>query len=403
MKNKKAVIKEKLNPNLRKNKKNIFKNIFGICFIWFMIFIFTFYMDGETGMILVYFALFSAVLSYLTAFYARKRITISAECDEYVRKGGQLILKLNVGKTGKIPLAFVDIIIDCNENLNISKKHYRLSLALQQSEEFEVKIDGITGGNGKIYIKEVLSSGFFGIVSYDTEIPEFSKNIGIIPDIPEVSSSNILFRTINDIVVTSDDEESDSPLAFSANTQAGYEHREYIEGDPLKRINWKLSSKRNKLMVRLDEASSSVQPVVIINLSHKDINNQEKNIQSSFALLSLFIKQGISCKIYFKSENNDLQCLNAESEESLNQILMTILITPAENITDFDESIFFVEKSCAYIIFSAETLDNMMSSDFVRSNNKNIQFIVADENAVNNSEDSSNLWRLDSDNKFRAV
>ena len=262
-----------------------------------------------------------------------------------------------------------------------------LLTCLRNSESFEFEIDALTGGNSKIYISNVFSSGFFGIASYKTEIPMQLKNIGIIPDIPEISSSNSLFRAINDTVITSDDEEQDSPLSFSANSVAGYEHREYIQGDSLKRVNWKLSSKRNKLMVRLDEASASV--------------NQEKNIQGAFALLSLFIKQGIACKVCFRTENNDLQYFTAESEESLNNILMTVLITPSENITHFDESIFLSEKTCAYLVFSAEIPEKLINSDFVKANKDIVHFIVADENI--SSGYTVNIWHLDSENCFRKV
>jgi len=394
-------MKEQFNPNLKKNIGNIFKNIFGICFIWFLIFIFTFYMDGETGMILAYFALFSAVLSYLTAYLARKRINISFNCNEYVKKGNKLKVKIKAEKTGILPLAFVDIYIGADGVLKNQESHYKLSLAMKNTEEFEISFNGLTGGNGKIYIKEVFSSGFFGIVSYRAGTSLQLKNIGVIPDIPEIKSSNELFKTINDIIITSDDEEQDSPLAFSANSVPGYEHREYIQGDSLKRINWKLSSKRNKLMVRLDEASSSVQPVIIIDLCHENTVNEEKNIQGAFGLLSLFVKQGIACKVYFKSQNNELKYLTADSEESLDNILMTILITPTENITHFDENIFCSEKACAYIMFSAEIPEKLINSEFVNANKDNIHFIVADEKAANNS--NQNVWHLDSDNCFRTV
>ena len=34
----------------------------------------------------------------------------------------------------------------------------------------------------------------------------------------------------------------------------------------MKRVNWKLSAKKNQLMVRLDEAASAVQPVIALDL-----------------------------------------------------------------------------------------------------------------------------------------
>ena len=35
----------------------------------------------------------------------------------------------------------------------------------------------------------------------------------------------------------------------------GYEHREYVAGDSPRRVNYKLSAKKQKLMVRLDESN----------------------------------------------------------------------------------------------------------------------------------------------------
>lgn len=395
-----------INPELAKSKGNILKNVFGVCFIWFMIFIFTFYMDGETGIILACFALFSMILSYFTAYYARNRIKISAECQEYIKKGNELTVKVKVEKKGRFPLAFVDIYTFSEGSFGKSEQHHRISLTFEKSMTFEYKINADFGGNGKTGIRNVYSSGFFGFASYLADVPEISRNIGVIPEIPEVNSSNSLFRAVNDIVVTSDDEETDSPLAFSANAMAGYEHRDYIEGDSLRRINWKLSSKRNKLMVRLDEASASVQPVIFIDLSslydtENAIRMAEKNICSAISLITLFVKQGISCKVHFKTETDTLRTFTAESEESVNDILMNMIITPPEKITPLDESIFHIEKACAYIIFSVYPLASLIESDFAVSNKENVYFIIS--NTENIGAFSTVLWYLGENNNFEKV
>ena len=44
-----------------------------------------------------------------------------------------------------------------------------------------------------------------------------------------------------------------------------YESREYIPGDPLKRINWKQSAKRDKLLVRLDDEMASKSVTVLLD------------------------------------------------------------------------------------------------------------------------------------------
>ena len=109
------------------------------------------------------------------------------------------------------------------------------------------------------------------------------------------------------MVVTSDEEEeNDTAMMFSANVAPGYEHREYVQGDPLKRVNWKLSTKKNKLMVRLDEAVASVQPLIILDLFRRSdataaeaVLNEEKLIQAVFGLLELMIEQGIACSFAY--------------------------------------------------------------------------------------------------------
>ena len=120
------------------------------------------------------------------------------------------------------------------------------------NKSFSVEIDANTGGNGQIFVSSVRSCGFLGFVGFNvkSQLPP-PKSVGVIPEIPEVKTASKLFRSIADSVMTSDDEEkNDSAQLFSANTTPGYEHREYENGDPLKRVNWKLSAKTGKLIYR---------------------------------------------------------------------------------------------------------------------------------------------------------
>ena len=57
----------------------------------------------------------------------------------------------------------------------------------------------------------------------------------------------------------------------------GYDNREYVPGDPLKRINWKQSAKRNKLLVRLDdEMAARAIHVVLDSVFEKHKVNVER-------------------------------------------------------------------------------------------------------------------------------
>jgi hypothetical protein len=204
----------------------------------------------------------------------------------------------------------------------------------ENKRRFRLEVDALVGGNGEIGIKAVYSCGFLGFMKFavKTPLPQ-PVSVGVIPPIPEVKSSTQLFRSIADVVLTSDDdEENDTAMLFSANTSPGYEHREYEQGDPLKRINWKLSSKKQKLMVRLDEAAASVQPVLVLDLYRNGsippanaVRGEEQLIRSVFGLLDLLVKQGIACNFVYRSSSGETVCESVDNPDYPNQLLLKIL------------------------------------------------------------------------------
>lgn len=77
--------------------------------------------------------------------------------------------------------------------------------------------------------------------------------IKIMPNIPDTGSQTELLKATSENASFDDNESESDENALGLTGVPGYDHRQYEIGDPLKRINWKLSSKRDELMVRLDE------------------------------------------------------------------------------------------------------------------------------------------------------
>lgn len=258
----------------------ILKHLVSISAVAFLLYVFTFYVDGEMGVILLAFLIFAPVFSLVFAVYSRNRIKVTFDCDGYVKKGSKLKVTVTVEKKGSLPFAFVDIKPAVSEVFAECTKTYRLSMLNEYKKNFTFDVDAVTGGNGEISIVSVYSCGFLGFMRLKSKLPlPFPKSVGVIPEIPEIKASSQLFRSIADVVMTSDDDEdNDTAMMFSTNTTAGYEHREYITGDPLKRVNWKLSTKKSKLMVRLDEAAASVQPSVVLDLFRNGANPVDKAV-----------------------------------------------------------------------------------------------------------------------------
>ena len=269
-------------------------------------------------------------------------------------------------------------------------------------------MDALTGGNGEISITDAFVSGFLGFMCLRiaAPLPE-PVSVGVIPEIPELKSSSQLFRNIADVVVTSDEEEeNDTSMMFSANTAPGYEHREYVQGDPLKRVNWKLSTKKQKLMVRLDEAVASVQPLIVLDIYRSSktpaaeaVANEEKLIQSVFGLLQLMIEQGIACGFAYVGQNSETVVESADSIDSPSQFLLKVLAQKV--VTDRHIELDKVgDSACACIIASTDFGNGLFDTNMTEDPDRISLLGVSAE-----SENPTNLplWFLDGDNNFKMV
>ncbi len=386
------------------------KNIINVLAIAFLVFIFTFYVDGEMGVILIAFLLFAPLVSLFFAIYARKRVSIFFDCDGYVKKGSELEVTVTVSKEGRFPLAFVEVETYASSVFSVRKKILRFSLFSEDKLSYKMKIPAETGGNGEIGVTSVCSCGFLGFVKLKvpSRIPS-PKSVGVIPEVPNVSASSALFRNIADIVMTSeDDEENDTAMMFSTNTTPGYEHREYVYGDSLKRINWKLSSKAAKLMVRLDEAASAVQPCILLDLYRESgadellcIKREEKLLQSVFGLLELMIKQGIACTFVYSDMSGELLSENVNNPDYPSQILLKVLaekVIPGKRLDPGGST----EGSCACIIATTG-----LSGDFGgildKIHDKDNACVIVPEALDQKTAYNIPVWYLDEDNNFKSV
>lgn len=385
------------------------RNFINLLSVGFLLYVFTFYMDGEMGVILIAFMVSALVLSIALAVYGRKRIRVSIDCDAYVKRGSTLTVKVTVRKEGRFPLPVVDIIPAASGVFAASDKTYRLSLAGENSAEFEYELSAETGGNGQVYIKAVYSCGFLGFTRFKAaaELPE-KKIVGVIPEIPDVAASSQLFRSIADAVITSDnDEENDTAMLFSANTSPGYEHREYVPGDSLKRVNWKLSSKTSKLMVRLDEAAAAVQPCIVLDLFRRSggetaetLRCEERLIQSVFGLITLLVKNGIACTVVYASGSGDIICESVDNPEYPSQLLLKLLAVKVEEERRVHAG-SHTEHCCSCIIATTDAGEGFEESIASLPDKENSCVIIPDSSRK--YEISLPVWCLTEDNNFKLV
>lgn len=374
--------------------------------IAFFLYLFTFFMDGDIGIVLISFMVIAPLISLAFGLGGRKRARISMSCDGFVKKGSRLKVTVTVEKSGFFPLGIIELHLSATEVFSREKDIYRLTVIGQDSKSFTYELEAKIGGNGGIAIAEAYSCGFLGFLKFRLSTPLPPEiSVGVIPEIPDASSASRLIRAIADSVITSDEEEtSDTALLFSASTAPGYEHREYEQGDAIKRINWKLSVKKDKLMVRLDEAVASVQPVIALDLYRKGaadsnvLTDEERIICSAFALVLLLVKQGIACTFLYCGQGGETTAENVETPEQTGQLLLKVIaerVSPERRIRLIDTS------ACACVIASTELSAELGEITAAFEDRDCVSLIGKSADAENKTD--LPMWYLDGDNNFKQV
>lgn len=259
-----------------KKRNSIFDTISGYLLSLAVSFVFALYCSWRIGIFLLLTLLLAPILSLLLALIFRYTIKIEMQLSKpIVAKKEKLLLTVSVRNRFVLPTP--GILIDPLENPCVSYGDISYEMAAMPFSTVSLDIPVVAGicGASRVGIGKVAVQDYLGLFRLSVPL-HMSQMLAVIPDIAEISGDEEYIRQT--YVLSTTTGESDETVEASTNVMGGfpgYEHREYVPGDPLKRINWKLSAKRDHLFVRLDDelAASSVLLVLdpIEHITEKDI------------------------------------------------------------------------------------------------------------------------------------
>ena len=96
--------------------------------------------------------------------------------------------------------------------------------------------------------------------------------------------------------------------------------REYIPGDKLQNIHWKLSAKRETLMVKERQSMSSEKLIVFVDMYNDEANVLNDVLKAAYGLACFLIDNNISFELaYFSEINKDVvpECIDSYEELKL--------------------------------------------------------------------------------------
>ena len=383
------------------------KFYFGLLMMVGMAYFFTNYLDGDIGVVVWSFLILAPLISVLLSYRASRNISAKFETPSYLAKGRNFTAKITVTANGNLPVPFLRCNIQTDANFSrADARPVQSAMTSEEPLEIPYEITAKYAGCGVISVKELAVYDYLGWFQFKLrEIPK-SVKIGVIPEIPSLTNANIILHTVSNIVLTQDSEEEETSASLSAQSMPGYSHRDYIPGDNLRRINWKMSAKRQKLMVRMDEASSTVRPAIILDLQPEQdetsLKRREIIMEGALGFLILLVRQGIPCTIRFSSEHQ-WKTLILENEDAVRDA--SVEIATADFVSDGNriDPAVSQEKAGAYLIYTAHP-DEALSSETASLKNSGYLCAVCPADSDTSALSGFNaLWTIGEDFSMQNV
>lgn len=325
-------------------KKNILNGVFHYFIALFFSVICLLYMNSTVGWYLFLALMIAPLLSVFFAWIFSKKIKLTYELAELLlEKGDSCSMKIGIFNATILPTS--PIIIDFIEEprFQFQGQKYVVSVFSRSHKNIEIPITARIAGKACVGIKEIRVRDYFGFVSFPVKNIDYSfcnSRMGILPKIAEISAKEEeIVKALHSSATSEDSADTIENSLQTFGGFPGYNSRIYVPADPLKRINWKQSAKKNSLLIRLDDEMSSQAISVILDstflTSKFDVSQcaylndyrdckqgevipkiEENAIENALGIINIFLKQNFTLHFYVM-QNDLFVCYEISNESDL--------------------------------------------------------------------------------------
>jgi len=263
-------------------------------------------LSAPIGWTFVYMLVCAPIFSLAITYFLTKNNRVSVTSDvnrTMLYKGEMSTLRIVVRNRSVFPVPAVKIRIAATGGLDPEDdcSCYVVSVSPRSESVVEINYKAKVWGRYIIGSESAFLHDFMGFFKFRMSCLNSMNEVKVFPDIPEIQGDSPLLRSAVEAARFADDSEetseSESVTGFSG--MPGYTHREYIEGDPIRRINWKLSSKRDKYMTRLDDEIESIrQNIILDSVGGNNIYENERAVEGMLAAALGMLKCGFESTVY---------------------------------------------------------------------------------------------------------
>lgn len=252
------------------NKRTIIKRVISYVLALMVSVIFALYLNANVGWYMLIALIIAPLISVFFAFITAKSVKVSCDITECVlSKGDKYSITATISNRFIFPTTPIEIYVLNGDGVKSRDKRILCSVLPLSDCRVKIRFDAKICGPSYVGIEQVRVTDYLGLWSFKlkkTNYIAMQKKVAVIPDIADISIRDDRILKVMHASMNADD--SEDTIETSMRTFGGfpgYDNRDYVPGDPIKRINWKQSAKRDRLLVRLDDEMASRSTVLVLD------------------------------------------------------------------------------------------------------------------------------------------
>ncbi len=256
--------------NLRKMISGIISYILALV----LAVIFALFLSANVGWFMLVALILALVLSVFFALMTRRFVKVECRLEgDLLSKGDTYTMTVSVYNRSIFPSTPIELSILNGDGVKAREKNVLVSVMPVSVKSFKIEFEARISGPSYVGIEHVYITDYLGILKLKAGSVDYDKlrtKLLVIPDVADISPKDERILKVMQASLHADD--SEDTVETTVNTFGGfpgYDNREYVPGDPLKRINWKQSAKRERLLVRLDDEMAAQSVNVVLDSVYK--------------------------------------------------------------------------------------------------------------------------------------
>lgn len=302
-----------------------FKYIFEFIFLFALNGVMLWYFHGYLNLLIAAGMIVLLLYALISVHIVKRYVSLSIEVPtDHMPKDTTFNVKIKLKNTCILPLVGCRVRLRTGNVFMGKTVENDLVMPIRAYAEIETEypLRSLYAGNIEITAEKLILQDLLSFHTVDKQI-SVTQNVFIVPHggSGDEFSLNAFEQGMNEV-----EESKLKGSDFSDVSQV----REYIPGDAMKNIHWKLSAKRDNLMVKERLQMSSRKLLVVLKLEKISEADVDRTVETLYSFGNFMIQNRVPVTICWWSEKfNEIREEDAQSAEEWLQVMLHIFYTRA--------------------------------------------------------------------------